>query len=156
MIDGDELGLKGFEVVVSSEQGMLSQVKRAVRRGEWIVFLGWEPHPMNTEFDLVYLGGGDKWFGQNFGRANVFTDVRKNYVKECPNAGRLVSHLSFTLAMENEIMAEILDQGLKPEKAVTGWLRAHPDVFTSWLDGVTTFDGKDGLSAVKAHLDFKF
>ncbi|MBU2039134.1 MAG: glycine/betaine ABC transporter substrate-binding protein, partial [Gammaproteobacteria bacterium] len=47
MIDQNAFGLKGFEVVESSEAGMLSQVKRKTRRDKWIVFLGWEPHPMN-------------------------------------------------------------------------------------------------------------
>ena len=35
MIDSDAFGLSGFEVVESSEQGMLSQVERAVRSDEW-------------------------------------------------------------------------------------------------------------------------
>ena len=50
MIDQDAFGLKGFEVVESSEQGMLAQVARATRRGEGIVFLGWEPHPLPRSF----------------------------------------------------------------------------------------------------------
>ena len=51
MIDSDAFGLKGFEVVESSEQGMLAQVSRADRRKEPVVFLGWEPHPMNCDRD---------------------------------------------------------------------------------------------------------
>jgi glycine betaine/proline transport system substrate-binding protein len=57
------LGDAEFEVVESSEQGMLAQVARASDRDEPIVFLGWEPHPMNANFDLTYLTGGDDWFG---------------------------------------------------------------------------------------------
>lgn len=49
MIDQNAFGLKDFEVVESSEAGMLSQVKRQTRRNKWIVFLGWEPHPMNVK-----------------------------------------------------------------------------------------------------------
>ena len=52
MIEADQFGLKEFEVVESSEQGMLAQVKRADGRGEPVVFLGWEPHPMNANFEL--------------------------------------------------------------------------------------------------------
>src|SRR5690606_32059839 len=51
MIDSDAFGLKGFELVESSEQGMLAEVARATRSNKWIVFLGWEPHPMNSNFD---------------------------------------------------------------------------------------------------------
>lgn len=44
MIEADAFGLSGFDVVESSEQGMLAQVARADRRDEPVVFLGWEPH----------------------------------------------------------------------------------------------------------------
>ena len=152
MIDKNTFGLKGFTVVESSEQGMLAQVKRAKRRKEWVVFLGWEPHPMNANFNLTYLTGGDDVFGPNLGGAEVYTNVRKGYVAECPNVGKLLTNQVFTLAMENEIMGSILDGGQEPEKAATTWLKAHSDVLGKWLAGVTTMDGKDGLAAVKSHL----
>jgi glycine betaine/proline transport system substrate-binding protein len=152
MIDKDAFGLKGFELVESSEQGMLSQVARAAKTKEWIVFLGWEPHPMNANFDMAYLTGGDDYFGPNFGGATVFTNVRKGYAAECPNVGKLLQNLEFTLQMENEIMGLILDQGMDPNKAAAQWLKEHPAVLDPWLAGVTTIDGKDGLAAVKGHL----
>jgi glycine betaine/proline transport system substrate-binding protein len=148
MIDSDAFGLKGFEVVESSEQGMLAQVARADRKKEWVVFLGWEPHPMNANFAMTYLSGGDEYFGPNYGGAEVFTNVRKGYVAECPNAGKFVSNLQFTLVMENEIMAAILDDGLDPKKAAAAWLKKHPDVPTAWISGVTTVDGGDAKAAL--------
>ena len=152
MIDNDTFGLGDFELVESSEQGMLSQVARATRSDEAIVFLAWEPHPMNANFDLTYLAGGDDIFGPDFGGATVYTNVRAGYLTECPNVGQLLENLVFTLAMENEIMGAILDDGEAPQDAAADWLRAHPEVFTGWVDGVTTFDGQPGLAAVRAHL----
>ncbi|WP_193368227.1 choline ABC transporter substrate-binding protein [Pelagibius marinus] len=152
MIDGDAFGLKGFEVVESSEQGMLAQVARAAKRKEDIVFLGWAPHPMNNNFDLVYLSGGDDYFGPNYGGATVYTNVRKGYTAECPNVGKLLSNLKFSLPMEGAIMGAILDDGQEPNDAATAWLKANPGVLDGWLAGVQTIDGKDGLAAVKAHL----
>ena len=73
MIDSDAFGLSGLEVVESSEQGMLAQVERASDRGEPVVFLGWEPHPMNANFALTYLSGGDDYFGPDLGGAIVAT-----------------------------------------------------------------------------------
>ena len=107
MIDDNAFGLKDFELVESSEAGMLSQVARATRRNDWIVFLGWEPHPMNANFSMAYLSGGDDWFGPNYGGATVYTNVRAGYTKECPNVGQLLDNLQFSLAMENEIMGAI-------------------------------------------------
>jgi glycine betaine/proline transport system substrate-binding protein len=149
MIESDAFGLKGFEVVESSEQGMLSQVARADKQGDPVVFLGWEPHPMNANFDMTYLTGGDDYFGPNLGGANVFTNTRAGYVAECPNVGKLLTNLTFTLAMENEIMGAILDEGEDPNDAARAWLADNQDVLPIWLDGVTTLDGGDGLAAVK-------
>ena len=152
MIEADTFGLKGFEVVESSEQGMLAQVARATKRDEHIVFLGWEPHPMNANFEMAYLDGGDDIFGPNFGGATVYTNVRAGYVAECANVGKLLQNLKFTLAMENEIMGAILNDGEEAEEAASNWLKNNMDILDGWLDGVETFDGGNGLEAVKASL----
>ncbi len=152
MIDKDAFGLKDFGLRESSEQGMLAQVDRATRRGEPIVFLGWEPHPMNSNYEMTYLTGGDDWFGPNLGGATVYTNTRKGFSEECPNVGKLLANLGFSLKMENEIMGAILDDGKKGEDAASAWLKANPGVLDAWLDGVTTKDGEPGLPAVKAAL----
>ena len=152
MVDKNTFGLKGFEVVESSEQGMLAQVSRADKEGKPIIFLGWAPHPMNTTYKMTYLTGGDDVFGPNFGGATVYTNVRAGYLQECPNVGTFVKNLVFSLPMENEIMGKILNDGKEPEAAATEWLKANPSAITPWLAGVTTKDGGDGLAAVKAKL----
>jgi glycine betaine/proline transport system substrate-binding protein len=152
MISKDAFGLGKFELVESSEQAMLAEAKRAQKSGKGIVFLGWEPHPMNKNIDMVYLTGGDDFFGPNFGGATVYTNVRKGLVEECPNLGQFLNNLGFTLQMENTIMGSILDDGEDPEAAATEWLKANPDALGPWLQNVTTFDGQDGLAAVKAAL----
>ena len=152
MIEANAFGLDGFEVVESSEQGMLAQVARADRRGEPVVFLGWEPHPMNANFELTYLEGGDDWFGPNLGGATVFTNTSAGYSAECPNVGALLGNLDFSLAMENEIMGAILDDGQDPDDAASAWLKANAGVLDGWLDGVTAKDGGDAMAAVKGAL----
>ncbi|MDP1578075.1 MAG: glycine betaine ABC transporter substrate-binding protein, partial [Cypionkella sp.] len=154
MIDKDAFGLKaaGIDIVESSEQGMLAQVARADNEGKAVIFLGWEPHPMNANFKMTYLTGGDDFFGPNLGGAIVATNTRAGYVAECPNTGKLLSNLSFSLAMENEIMGAILNDGTDPREAAKTWLAAHPDVIGPWLDGVTTKDGGDAQAAVTAAL----
>ncbi len=152
MIAKDAFGLGKFELKESSEQAMLAEAKRAEKSGKGIVFLGWEPHPMNQNIKMAYLTGGDDYFGPNFGGATVYTNTRKGYVDECPNVGQFLKNLEFTLPLENAIMGKILDDGEAPEQAATEWLKANPDVLNGWLAGVTTRDGKDGLAAVRASL----
>ncbi|MDF1634741.1 choline ABC transporter substrate-binding protein [Mycoplana sp. MJR14] len=152
MVDKGTFDLKGFEVVESSEQGMLAEVARAEQDGKPIVFLGWEPHPMNANFKLTYLSGGDDIFGANYGGATVYTNVRQGYVAECPNVGKLLQNMKFSLEMENQIMGKILNDGTAAEDAAAEWLKANPAAIEPWLAGVTTKDGADGLAAVKSAL----
>lgn len=152
MIDDNKFNLGKFTLVESSEAGMLSQVQRAERRGKWVVFLGWEPHPMNSRFKMKYLSGGDDVFGPNLGGATIYTNVRKGYVQECANVGKLLTNLVFDLDTENKLMDAVLNDNQKPDIAAKAWLKAHPKALATWLDGVTTFDGQPGLDAVHTAL----
>lgn len=152
MISSNAFGLGDFQVVESSEAGMLSQVSRNTRRNRWIAFLGWAPHPMNANFEMEYLSGGDDYFGPNYGGADIYTNVRKSYTQECPNIGKFLTNLEFSLKMENEIMGAILNDGKKPSTAAREWLSAHPETITPWLQGVSTKSGGNGEAAVKKHL----
>jgi glycine betaine/proline transport system substrate-binding protein len=148
MIEDPANGLDGFELVESSEAGMLSQAEKALKNEEWIAFLGWTPHPIMGEMSITYLDGmGDS----GFGAATVHTNVRAGFIEECPNVGKLVKNLNFSLSMENQIMDAIL-KGEDANDAGLAWLKANPGAVTPWLDGVTTFDGGDAAAAVAAKL----
>jgi len=152
MIEKDMMGLNGFELRESSEQGMLAQVARADKKGKPVVFLGWAPHPMNRNFDMTYLTGGDDTFGPDFGAAIVYSNVRQGYLQECPNVGKFLQNLSFSVDMENVLMAAILDDGAEPEDAARDWLQSNMSVLDTWLDGVATIDGGAAKPAVEAAL----
>jgi glycine betaine/proline transport system substrate-binding protein len=148
MLKQNLFGLGEFKLIESSEQGMLAEVERAYRDRAPIVFLGWDPHPMNMRFDLRYLSGGDSVFGPNYGGASVYTNTRAGYTQQCPNVGRLLRNLQFTPKGESQLMASILDQHQPPEVAAAAWLAANPAVARAWLDGVYTFDGRPALDAL--------
>ncbi|TKW65839.1 MAG: choline ABC transporter substrate-binding protein [Paracoccus denitrificans] len=153
MVAQDKFGLGTFEIVESSEQGMLGQVARETRGDNPIIFLGWEPHPMNSNFEMTYLTGGDEIFGPNLGGAEVQTTTRTGYAAECANVGKFLQNLEFTLAMENEIMGAILNDRTDPAVAAKDWLTANPDAATVWLDGVTAQDGRDAVEVLTAALE---
>ena len=151
MIDNNQYGLGKFKLVESSEAGMLIEVNRAIREKKPIVFLGWEPHPMNVQMKIDYLAGGDDVFGPNYGEAKVMTVVPPDYDARCPNVAKLVSNLQFTTDIENHVMLPIMNK-TDANKAARAWLKQNPAVLDKWLAGVKTFDGKDGLPAVKAYI----
>ncbi|UUY10004.1 choline ABC transporter substrate-binding protein [Pseudomonas sp. J452] len=141
MIDDNAFALRGFKLVESSESRMLAQVRRAAHLKHWVVFLGWEPHPMNNQVKLRYLSGGDQYFGPDFGGATVYTNIRAGYATQCPNVARLLKNLRFSLAMENHLMEAILNQNTNRRREAIAWLKANPEAQEQWLQGVTRRDG---------------
>jgi len=65
---------------------------------------------------------------------------------------RTLNNLEFSLAMENEVMSAILDDGQEPADAAAQWLAANPDTLDVWLDGVSTLSGEPALGAVQDSL----
>ena len=149
MIANPANNLGGFELVESSEAGMLTEAERALKDNQWIIFLGWTPHPIIGSMKIHYLEGmGDT----GFGAATVYTNVRAGYTTECPNVGKFLSNLKFNLEMEGAMMDKVLSEGADPKETARAWLKANPDTVKPWLDGVTTFDGGDAAAAVASAL----
>lgn len=149
IIKKNDFDLGKWKLVESSEQAMLAEVDRAVKRERFVVFLGWQPHPMNVKLKMKYLTGGEKYFGST---GSVYTLTRKGYADACPEVGKLFSQLVFTPEMENSIMADVVDNKKSNADAAKAWLKANPKVLDTWLEGVKTADGKEALAAVKAQL----
>jgi len=149
MIKKNDFDMGQWKLVESSEQAMLAEVSRAVKKQKFVTFLGWTPHPMNVQQKMHYLKGGEKYFGDT---GTVHTLTRKGYAQACPNVGKLLTNLTFTQDMENSIMADVVNKKLSNADAAKAWIKANPAVLDKWLDGVKTVDGKDALAAVKAKL----
>jgi glycine betaine/proline transport system substrate-binding protein len=149
IIKKNDFNMGQWKLIESSEQAMLAEVSRAVKKQKFVTFLGWTPHPMNVQLKMRYLKGGEKYFGDT---GNVFTLTRKGYAEACPNVGKLLTNLVFTQDMENSIMAEVVNKKVSNAEAAKAWIKANPAVLDKWLDGVKTVDGKDALVAVKAKL----
>jgi glycine betaine/proline transport system substrate-binding protein len=149
MIAKPENNLAGFELVESSEAGMLTQAEKAMKKNEWIIFLGWTPHPIMGAMPIHYLDGmGDS----GFGAATVLTNVRAGYTQQCSNVGQLLKNLKFNLEMEGAMMEPVLKSQADPKATAREWLKKNADAITPWLAGVKTADGKDATEAVKAAL----
>ncbi|WIE52695.1 choline ABC transporter substrate-binding protein [Pseudomonas sp. GM17] len=151
MIDSDRFGLKGFKLVESGEAGMLAAVQRAINRKEFVVFVGWTPHPMNINMRIAYLTGSEDVYGPNEGAASVSTVTAPDYAERCPNVQRLLQNLTFTAAQESQLMVPIMERKT-PQDVARQWLREHPEDLQRWLAGVSSFEGKDGVAAVQASL----
>lgn len=152
MIKDNKFGLGKFQLVQSSEAGMLSEVSRLYPKKEAVVFLGWEPEPMNITYDIQYLKGGDAYFGPDEGAAKIYINTRHNYAQECPNVGALLNAFNLPIAAENSMMYDIQIKSQNPDAVAKAWLKANPAWVEKTLAGVNTTTGEPGLAAVQKSL----
>jgi glycine betaine/proline transport system substrate-binding protein len=152
MIKSNAFDLGDFHLVQSNEAGMLAEVARKYPHKKDIVFLGWEPEPMNIKFHLDYLPGGKNYFGPHEGEATIYINTRHNYANECPNVGKLLNQFQLTVEDENKMMYKVQVKHQEAPGVAAAWLRAHPDWVKKTLAGVTTTSGKPGADAVMSKL----
>ncbi|MBI2711429.1 MAG: choline ABC transporter substrate-binding protein [Bdellovibrio sp.] len=149
MISDGAFGLSSWKLIESSEQAMLMQVLQAAKRKQWIAFLGWEPHPMNQKLEMVYLEGGDAYFGPNKGNSTVYINSRKNYSAECPQVAAFLKKYTMSVESENVLMGMILDQKMDPKAAAKKWIQGNWNHVEPWLRDLKALNGESAVVAVK-------
>jgi glycine betaine/proline transport system substrate-binding protein len=90
-----------------------------------IVFLAWEPHPMNMRFDLKLPLRRRCGVRAELRRATIYTVTRKGYSAECPNVGGCCQPQIHAARRERND-GGILDRHEQPEVAAAEWLKANP------------------------------
>ena len=68
--------------------------------------------------------------------------MRSGFEQECPQAAELLKRLTFTLDMENSLMADISENFSDPKSAAWRWIAANPQQVNTWLTGLTRPQGK--------------
>lgn len=146
-IDNDTYSLGEWDLVPSSTSGMLSQVKKAAKNKEWIVFLGWEPHWMNLEWDLKYLKDPKHIWGKP-GTTRVLTGVRTGLQDDAPNLTNMLEQIKIKPDWQSAWIKGYSQEGKAPDKVARDWIAANKDIVKKWVDGVTTQDGSQDAAAV--------
>lgn len=143
-ISEDAYGLGDWQLVQSSTPAMLAEVERNVKQGKPVVFLGWEPHWMNVDWDLVYLDDPKQvWPGA--GEIRIAT--RKNFASDNPDVARLLSQMKIDRDTASEWIYQFSKKKVPAEEIARDWISDHPDVVGEWLQGVHTADGQPAEGA---------
>lgn len=145
MIDNNDYGLGDWRLVESSTPAMLTQVQRSVKSGKPIVFLGWSPHWMTVQFDPVFLQDPEGVWG---GAGKIRTVVRGGFADEAPDIARFLSNLTFTRAEASRFYYDHDKRGQSLGRIADSWIQENPAKVRTFLDGVTSADGKPAASVV--------
>ena len=133
MIEKNTYQLNGWTLIESSEKEMLVKVKSAIEQKQWIIFLGWQPHPMNTKIEMAYLDDPLEVWGLGGGISKVHTVLSTKFASRSPQLLLFFENLTFTVEMENEWMRQLLEEGKEPEIMAKTWLQEHPEQKELWM-----------------------
>ncbi|QZE14936.1 glycine betaine ABC transporter substrate-binding protein [Halosquirtibacter laminarini] len=128
-----EVAIKDYNLslkqINSSTVAMLTEVKKAIDKKEWIVFCGWAPHWMFGRFDLKFLSDSKKIYGDE---EKIMTYSRKGFKKDFPELASYFTNFSMTDAQISALMND-MENGSSKDKTAKEWVRKNQELVKSWL-----------------------
>ncbi|WP_148252906.1 ABC transporter substrate-binding protein [Aidingimonas lacisalsi] len=152
-IEEDAWGLNDWELVDTSEVGMLSAARDAMSRDEPILWVGWTPHWMNLEFSMNYLEDPKDLFGENNGESDVLTIARSGYADAHPNVVTFFEQFVFDHEEQSWMIKEFGQEERDAETVAADWIRDNSERVETMLDGVTTQDGDPAWPIIREQFD---
>ncbi len=152
-IDNDTWGLGDWQVVDTSEVGMLSAARDAISREEPIVWVGWTPHWMNLELPMRYLEDPEDLFGENNGESDVLTLLRSGYAEATPNVVTFFEQFTFSAEEQSWMIQAYGQEEQDLADVAEQWINDHPERIEAMLADVTTTDGDPAWPVIEAQLN---
>lgn len=152
-IDNDTWGLGDWQIVDTSEVGMLSAARDAISREEPIVWVGWTPHWMNLELPMRYLEDPENLFGENNGESDVLTLLRSDYAEANPNVATFFEQFTFSAEEQSWMIQAFGQEEQDLADVAEQWINEHPERIEAMLADVTTTDGDPAWPVIEAQLN---
>ena len=122
-----------LDLQLSSEAGMLIELKKAIENQRDIVVTLWDPHWVGSLFDLKYLDDPKESYG---GAESIEVWTRAGLLDDDPELVKFLSKYNYSL--EKAEFNELLDytEGSNVEEATKRWINENRDIVDEWLDGI--------------------
>ncbi len=150
MIQNNQYDLKDWEIIESSAEAMMIGVSSAIKKNEWVVWLGWSPHWMNLAFDIEYLEDPLEVWGSE--PELVRTVARAGLEQDQPNVHTFFTQFRVTPEIQNDWIDKYSREKQKPKDVAVEWIRNNPGIVDQWVYGVTSADGQRGRDAIRKAL----
>ena len=147
MIKNNTYGLKDWELVEASTEAMMIAVGSAIKKNEWVCWLGWSPHWMNLAYDIKYLEDPEGVWGTE--PEVVKTLAWTGFDKEQPNLARFFSQVHVTPEVQGFWIDQYSRQKMDPAQVAKDWIKNNLGVVDMWVYGVKAADGSRARDAIR-------
>lgn len=118
-----------YRQVNSSTVAMITELQNAIRKKQWIVVTGWQPHWMFGKMKLRFLEDPKKIYGE---AEQINTYSRKSFGKDHPELAEFFSGMHYTDADMTDLLTK-MESSKDKEAAAKLWVKSHPHLINSWL-----------------------
>jgi glycine betaine/proline transport system substrate-binding protein len=127
---------------------MLSQVERATRKNEAIVFHGWKPHWMDLKYDIRFLEADpeSKLAGM---KTTIYTIVADGWPEKNAQASKFLKQFDVPVAAQSKWIAGFARDERPVEEVASEWISSNMDTVAKWVGGVESANGGSGIDAVR-------
>jgi len=125
----DDYGLD-YELVASSEAGMLASLKKAYDKQEWVVVTGWKPHTMFARYDLKILDDPKKVMGE---AETISVIATKGWAEKNPELANFFKNFKMTDDLLGSLMVAVEENPGQEAEAATEWYHEHKELVDSWF-----------------------
>lgn len=129
----DDYKLTGYKLIASSETGMLTEMDRGLRRGQWSVINAWNPHWMFSKWKLRYLDDPKGLFG---GAEQIHAVARKGFSQQHPQVAYFFAHYSMPLAELEDLMMKARESSV--DAVVASYYAANKPRFQAMFEAAKT------------------
>lgn len=142
--------LEGWDLVSSNPGALWSQLEKAIKNKEWIVWAAWKPHWMNTVYDMKYLKDPQKIFGNKY--SWVETTTRKGFPQEHPEVTTFLKNFIVKAETQSLLSYEIGQKEKDTDKFAEKWVKDNIYRVSSFLSLVKTPNGKPAIEVLRKNI----
>ncbi len=117
-----------FDQVTSSGPAMVSSIKNAAAKEEWIVVTGWKPHYKWAKYDLKYLKDPKGIYPSE----KSYIVTRKGFTEERPGFKEFLGNFYFTEEQMSDLML-LLEKEDDVDAAAKIWYEENKELIQSWM-----------------------
>ncbi len=133
-------------VAGGSEGAMIAELKSAIATKQPMLMMFWQPHWIHSKIDLKIVewdstksdcvAGKDQSKGSacGFAQASVDKVVTKDFETKWPKAFAFAKKYTLTNDIQNALIANVDDEGMKVEEAVAKWMDANEATWRAWME----------------------
>ncbi len=120
-----------FNLMPSSEAGMLAALKKAYDAKDWVVVTGWKPHTKFTQFDLKILEDPKGTMGSVETLSIIAT---KGWSDKNPELATFFSNFKMNDELLGSLMLKIEEGTTSEAEAAKEWYLDHKETVDSWWE----------------------